>query len=427
MDNIEQALHQAISLAKNRRYTEARQYLRVLIQHFPQEDRTWFLLAVVSGSRRERIACLHQCLRINPSNQLAAKKLAELTGEVRKHPVVTIPSPVAADETTTARPVTGNLQSVAPFTVAPESIAVPRQTVPASKPASRRSWVLVTAAAVLGLLLAGLVYVRFGADILSLLFPPSQSVSGSISLMMTGTTQPAEATPTGTNTPEPTSTITAYPTATASPSPTATHTPTETATPVPTHTPTPELPASAGIGNIYGSDQIRPLSCESSAAVDWARYFGMEIHEMDFHNGLPVSDNPEVGFVGSVDGVWGLTPPRAYGVHAEPVAALLRAYGLPAQAVRNYTFEELQRQIANGQPVIIWYIGQSWTNVAAQVYTATDGSEVVVAPYEHVVLLVGYGPDYVTILDGSTIYYKGIETFLKSWSVLQNMAIIYED
>ncbi len=153
----------------------------------------------------------------------------------------------------------------------------------------------------------------------------------------------------------------------------------------------------------------------------------MSILESEFHNALPVSDNPEEGFVGNVHGTWGQTPPNPYGVHAEPVARLLRAYGLPAQAVKNISIDELKREIAEGRPVIIWVIGKSWTNVNPRIYQALDGSEVTVAPYQHTALLVGYGKEYVTILDGSSIYYRNYTAFETSFSVLGNMAVLFQE
>ena len=108
----------------------------------------------------------------------------------------------------------------------------------------------------------------------------------------------------------------------------------------PTFQPTPTvtesaIPSSVMITTISGHEQTYQLGCEASAAVDWARYFGVLIYESTFQFDLPLSDNPEQGFVGNVttDG-WGQIPPDAYGVHAPPIAELLREYDLPAQAVR---------------------------------------------------------------------------------------------
>jgi len=91
--------------------------------------------------------------------------------------------------------------------------------------------------------------------------------------------------------------------------------------------------------------------------VDWANYLGRSINEYTFLNQLPKSDNPDKGFVGSVYGTWGQIPPDPYGVHAPPVAALLREYGLNAYAHRPLSWDQLRAEIAHGNPVIVWVIG----------------------------------------------------------------------
>ena len=58
--------------------------------------------------------------------------------------------------------------------------------------------------------------------------------------------------------------------------------------------------------------------------MDWAAYFGVAISEDHFQSLLPSSDDPDVGFVGNPDGAEGQLPPQSYGVHADPVAAVLR-------------------------------------------------------------------------------------------------------
>ena len=135
--------------------------------------------------------------------------------------------------------------------------------------------------------------------------------------------------------------------------PTATNTPPQiTATPTPT-----PLPEEHYIKNIRGHKQFYPLGCEARVAVDWAAFFGYKIIESEFQLNLPLSDNPDYGFVGSVNGPWGQVPPYAYGIHAGPVATLLREYGLKAKDVKGFILEELKEHIANDRPVIAWVIG----------------------------------------------------------------------
>ncbi|MDX9864444.1 MAG: C39 family peptidase [Anaerolineaceae bacterium] len=212
---------------------------------------------------------------------------------------------------------------------------------------------------------------------------------------------------------------------TINPLPTPTPRPTLTPNPTPMPTSTPDIPPAAAVANIYGTNQSLPLNCESSAAVDWAGYYGTRINDVAFHNELPLTDNPDTGFVGNVYGVWGQIPPNPYGVHADPIAANLRNHGLPAVAVHHFAYQDLQRQIARGNPVIVWVIGHAWAGTPVQ-YTDSQGRTTTVARYQHTVMVIGYGPTSVTILDGNTTYQRSLDAFFGSWGVLGNMAVIHE-
>ncbi len=209
---------------------------------------------------------------------------------------------------------------------------------------------------------------------------------------------------------------------TATPSPTATF----FASPTPTPTQTPTLPAQASIKGIQGYSQSMPLSCESRSAVDWAKYFGKSINEYTFFNGLPVHSNPDKGFVGSVYGSWGQIPPNPYGVHSEPIAQRLREFGLKAKAVRHLSWEDLQREIAEGKPVVVWVVGHVARGTPVP-YTAAGGAVTTVARFEHTVIVIGYTENKVTVLDGSRVYTRHKGEFMKSWGVLEHQAVIWID
>lgn len=234
----------------------------------------------------------------------------------------------------------------------------------------------------------------------------------------TGTATPAKAQPTLTPLPPPTATRRIQP----SLSPTASHTP----IPIPTRYVSPTPPPNSKIEGFVGDKQALPLSCEASAATDWAAFFGIQIDELAFQSQLPVSDNPQSGFVGDVEGNWGRVPPEPYGIHPEPVAHLLRVYGASAWAMHNMSWESLKSEIYAGHPVIVWVVGHvaRGTPVA---YTASDGSEITVARYEHTVVVTGFDDHQVWIADGKDVYTRSIERFLESWGVLENLAIIWRD
>ena len=75
----EQTLKQAVSFAKQKKTKEAQQLLRNFLNNHPQEDRAWYLLALLSENKHERISLLKQALRVNPDNQMAQQKLDALT------------------------------------------------------------------------------------------------------------------------------------------------------------------------------------------------------------------------------------------------------------------------------------------------------------------------------------------------------------
>jgi uncharacterized protein YvpB len=197
--------------------------------------------------------------------------------------------------------------------------------------------------------------------------------------------------------------------------------PSKKITPVPTDEN--GLPVNHYIYGITGHKQYFPLGCEAAVTRDWALYFGMEINEFEFQHKLPLSDNPEVGFVGSVNSKWGQAPPYAYGVHAGPVAQLLQTYGMPATAVKDYSLTLLKQQIAGDRPVIVWVIGNVVGGIPYE-YTAKDGQKVIVAAYEHVVIVTGYNETHIRYMNNGKFFEAPVKVFLNSWKVLGNMALI---
>jgi uncharacterized protein YvpB len=185
-----------------------------------------------------------------------------------------------------------------------------------------------------------------------------------------------------------------------------------------------DLPESAYVNGVVGHAQTYTLSCESRSAADWAVFWGVSISEGEFLNRLPRSDNPELGFVGDPYGPWGATPPYSYGVHAQPVADLLGELGLEAHAHRGLSWDDARAEIAEGRPVIVWVIGGVWPG-SARIYDANDGSDVTVAAYEHTMILVGYDTYQVYLVDSGTGYTitATVGAFLRSWGVLENMAV----
>jgi uncharacterized protein YvpB len=291
-------------------------------------------------------------------------------------------------------------------------------------------WVSILVPSILFLLLvAGAGYYFLPQTISAILLPSELTIKNSLFTIDNSpspTPTPFQAqtftptiTPTPTNTATPTSTSTS----------TSTNTLTPTNTPTPTETPTPTatslIPAEAYISGFYGFPQTYNLSCESRSASDLARYFGVEFSEAAFLWALPASDNPTKGFVGSATDPLGGLPPNGYGVHAPPVAELMRAWGLPATAHFGMSLEGLQEEIATGRPVMIWAIRDLSYSTPID-YSSSDGATTIVARYEHTFIVIGYGPDHVTVEDNGLVYTVSLDQFMTSWGVLGYMAITIE-
>ena len=256
-----------------------------------------------------------------------------------------------------------------------------------------------------------------------------QLPSSTVTHTSTITRTPFQPLPTDTPSPTPTNTLTPTATRTPTKTPLPTHTNTPTRKPKPTkppRTPTATLPPQASIDGVNGHPQLYTLDCEARSAVDLAAFFGIDINEKDFLHNLPKSDNPETGFVGDYHDPRGQLPPDSYGVYANPVAKLLRHYGVKAHAFKNLSFERMQAEIASGRPVMAWVIGNIWPGFPVE-YITPDGETVIVASYEHTVIVTGYDEFTVTVVDGDLVYQRTLDDFLTSWGVLQNMAITVEN
>ena len=186
------------------------------------------------------------------------------------------------------------------------------------------------------------------------------------------------------------------------------------------------LPVEHFIWNIWGHHQYFAIGCEAAVVRDWAHYFGVEVHESNFQFQLPVSDNPDYGFVGSVTDPWGQVPPYSYGVHAFPVANLLRSgYGMNARGVKGFTLEQLKTEIAANRPVITWVVGNVVGGVPYE-YFDKQGREVTVAAFEHVIVVTGYTRESIRYMNNGKFYDIPTRYFENSWSILGNMVVYLE-
>ena len=182
--------------------------------------------------------------------------------------------------------------------------------------------------------------------------------------------------------------------------------------------------AEALANRLDGNPQGRRLSCESRSAADLLAAHGLPGTEADVFARLPRSDNPDLGFVGDVDGPAGRLPPQGYGVHAAPIAAALRSFGLDATAVRDRDLAWLRSETDAGRPVIAWVTGSCSPSRAVDLVDAR-GLPFRAVPGEHTVLVVGVRGTSVLVLDpadGRRTTFEADE-FDAAWALLGRRAV----
>jgi uncharacterized protein YvpB len=176
--------------------------------------------------------------------------------------------------------------------------------------------------------------------------------------------------------------------------------------------------------SLEGRPQARSLSCESRAACDLLAFHGIEVSEDAFLAALPRSDNPDLGFVGDPDGPTGGLPPEPYGVHAGPVAGVLRRLGLDARAESSRDLAWLRSELDAGRPVIVWVASGlrpservALADAAGRRFHAVRG--------EHAVLALRTRPGRVVVLDPAHGEERTWDeaSFLASWNLFDRCAV----
>lgn len=170
--------------------------------------------------------------------------------------------------------------------------------------------------------------------------------------------------------------------------------------------------------------QQRPMSCEIRSATDVARFWGLPIGEADMTRLLPYSDDPNWGFVGSLDAPPGSLPPVGYGVYAAPIAQMLRRVGLNARAHYGYTLEALKRELEAGRPVIVWATYDMRLSPVILWKTAS-GREVPVVRHEHTFVALGYDATGLYLADAydARVKHFTYEAFSAAWEQIGRMAV----
>lgn len=165
--------------------------------------------------------------------------------------------------------------------------------------------------------------------------------------------------------------------------------------------------------------QTHTLSCEYAATYAATAAFGPGISEATFLAETPLAANPHMGYRGNIDGQWGNTDD--YGVYPEALIPTLNRYGYVGEVM--YTHGDpapLIAQLDAGHPVAVW-LG-FWGDTRE---VKTDDGQYSVFAGMHVVTVMGYDDDGVTVMDPA----KGAQTvyswdrFISLWRVIDGMGL----
>ena len=199
-----------------------------------------------------------------------------------------------------------------------------------------------------------------------------------------------------------------------------------------------ELPAAASLdAPVVRQFPELPAGCEITSLTMLLQYYGVQKDKMELvkemktdptpvrlgkNGSIAYWGDPNTGFVGDVTG-----KSRGYSIYHGPLFELLKTYVPTAVDLTGEPFERLERQIADGVPVLVWTtidykVPDNWI-----VWNSPTGP--IRATFKvHAVLLVGYDESNVYVNDpytGKKSLQIDKERFIATWDVMGRQALSY--
>lgn len=197
--------------------------------------------------------------------------------------------------------------------------------------------------------------------------------------------------------------------------------------------------------NVPSYRQAHMYSCMATAARNALAFKGVSVAESavlsrigydntawsgTWSEGGAVWGDPEAGIVGDVDGKannigWG------YGSHWTPVASAINGFGRTAEIKSGWNVAGIATEIANGNPVIVWWVNGVWP--AYEVNWKTPGGKSIRAVNSmHVQVVKGFtgtadNPLSFTVTDSGYGYPSqtfDVGTFKAKWEWFGNTAVV---
>lgn len=177
--------------------------------------------------------------------------------------------------------------------------------------------------------------------------------------------------------------------------------------------------------------------CEVTSLTMLLQFYGLDVDKMQMAAEMPKdltpmqlnSDgsiaywgNPNLGFVGEVT-----AKARGFGIYHTALFEQLQSHIPSAIDMTGGDFSEIERQIANGIPVVAWttinfLIPDRW------VVWDTPIGPIKTTFIEHAVLVVGYDEQYIYVNDpysGKADVPVNRERFIETWELLGKQSISY--
>ncbi len=182
-----------------------------------------------------------------------------------------------------------------------------------------------------------------------------------------------------------------------------------------------------------------PRGCEITSLTMLLQYSGLDVDKLKLAEEMKKDTtplvrnksgeiaywgNPNVGFVGNIT----LNEP-GFGIYHAALFPLLQSYMPSAVDLTGKSFAELEKQVADGIPVVVWTTVE-YNNPTDWVIWDTDLGPIRTTFKEHAVLLVGYDEDHVYINDPLKKQFPvkvDKEQFIVSWNVMGKQALSYEN
>ncbi|MEF3310174.1 C39 family peptidase [Paenibacillus sp. GYB004] len=179
-----------------------------------------------------------------------------------------------------------------------------------------------------------------------------------------------------------------------------------------------------------------PAGCEIVSLTMLLNYYGVDKDKMELYREMikdptPIRwekgaiaywGNPNTGYVGDATG-----KSRGFGIYHGALLPTLKEYVPTAIDMTGMEFDAIERQIAEGLPVVIWTT-INFQETQKWVEWDTPIGPIKTTFMEHAVLLVGYDEENVYVNDpysGKKSLKLNKEQFLGTWNALGKQALSY--